>query len=138
MRPNEGRQAHSAADGLAASGAAGNRTIRIAEGDSGLRVVIDGSIIPTSPPVSYRTCVRREVPPRCTSSVVFLDKLFSASLVAPDRRGEGQNARYKSTAFVQICAASMKEGSRGPGVAVLGGEQHEWVQHGEVTCESHV
>lgn len=36
MRPNEGRQAHSAADGLAASGAAGNRTIRIAEGDSGL------------------------------------------------------------------------------------------------------
>ncbi|XP_051936853.1 (E2-independent) E3 ubiquitin-conjugating enzyme FATS-like [Hippocampus zosterae] len=132
MRPNEGRQAHSAADGLAASGAAGNRTI--AEGDSGLHVLIDGSIIPTSPPVPYRTCVRREVPPRCTSSVVFLDKLFSASLVAPDRSGAVQNARYKSTAFVQICSTSTKESSRVPGVAVLGDDDGKnWIQRGEVT-----
>ncbi|KAM9808636.1 uncharacterized protein LOC133158237 [Syngnathus typhle] len=121
MRPNKGRQAHSAADGLALS-AAKNRTAQIAKGDSGLCVVIDGSIIPTSPASSYRTCVRREVPPRWTSSVVFLDKLFSVSLVAPDKRGAGQNVLYKSSVFVRICSP---ESSGGVGEAVLVGEQHD-------------
>ncbi|XP_061546801.1 uncharacterized protein LOC133410076 [Phycodurus eques] len=127
MRPNEGRQAHSAADGLTLSGP-GNRTVQIAEGDVKSRFVIDVSIIQTSPPPSYRTCIRREVPPRCTSSIVFLDKLFSASLAAPDWRGAAQNVRYKSTLFVRLsllCASTTKEGSRGPKATVLGGEQHD-------------
>ncbi|XP_077437924.1 uncharacterized protein LOC144061394 [Vanacampus margaritifer] len=124
MRPNEGRQAHSAADGLALSGA-GNRTVQIATGDSEPRALIDGSIIPTSPTPSYRTCVRREVLPRCTSSVVLLDKIFSASLAAPDRRGAGQNAWFKSNIFVRLCSPATKEGSGGTRAAVLGGEQRD-------------
>ncbi|XP_077351415.1 uncharacterized protein LOC144001187 [Festucalex cinctus] len=124
MRPNEGRQAHSAADGLALSGA-GNRTVQTAAGDSEPLAVIDGSIIPTSPTPSYRTCVRQEVLPRCTSSVVLLDKIFSASLAAPDRRGVVQNAWFKSTVYVRLCSPVTKEGSGGPRAAVLGGEQHD-------------
>ncbi|XP_057704675.1 uncharacterized protein LOC130923179 [Corythoichthys intestinalis] len=134
MRRNEGRQAHSATDRLALSGP-GNTTVQTVEGKSGR--LIDGSIIQTSPqPPSFWTCVHREVPARCTSSLVFLDKLFSASLVAPDRTA-GINARYKSTLFIWLCSPNIKEASGRLRAVVLDREQHgnSWGQCGKAASE---
>ncbi|XP_061913774.1 uncharacterized protein LOC133656927 [Entelurus aequoreus] len=111
MRPNERRQAQSPADGLALSGP-GNGELQPAQctpvsGEKGrTHGVIDVSIIPESPPPSsYRTYIRREIPPRCISSVVFLDRLFLLSLVG------GRDEQHRSTLFVRLCASSTKPSS---------------------------
>ncbi|XP_061765961.1 uncharacterized protein LOC133558853 [Nerophis ophidion] len=115
MKPNERRQAQSPADGLARSGPGHGRIqpaqctpVSMEKGRT--HGVIDGSIIPESPPPStYRTYIRREIPPRCISCVVFLDRLFSLSLVAP--QGRGRDEQHRSTLFVRLCASSTRPSS---------------------------
>ena len=106
------RQASSPADRLVVrdagmrKGQLVQRRLGCAEGDS-KRDVLGGSLmnLSTSKP-SYRSCIHREVPLRSTSSVVFLDKSLSISLVELEGRGAGQPTLYRSTLSVRLGVTS--------------------------------
>ncbi|XP_023255068.1 uncharacterized protein LOC111649547 [Seriola lalandi dorsalis] len=104
VTPNEFRQAHSAADGLA-EGDPGKRNVQLSkhrlsytEGDR-KRDLIGGSVM-------YQSCIHHEVPLRSTSSVVFLDKSLSISLVELDGGRAGQPTLYRSTLSARLGVAS--------------------------------
>ncbi|XP_035028769.1 uncharacterized protein LOC118119163 [Hippoglossus stenolepis] len=112
VAPNDFRQASSPADRLVVRDA-GMRKVQLVqhrlgctEGDS-KRDVLGGSLmnLSTSKP-SYRSCIHREVPLRSTSSVVFLDKSLSISLVELEGRGAGQPTLYRSTLSVRLGVTS--------------------------------
>ncbi|KAG7228590.1 hypothetical protein INR49_013276 [Caranx melampygus] len=106
VTPNQPRQA---ADGLAA-GDPGKRKVQDAhcrpsytEGER-KREVIGGSLIN----LSYQSCIHREVPLRSTSSVVFLDKSLSISLMELEGGTVGQPALYRSTLSVRLGVANCR------------------------------
>ncbi|XP_019945511.2 uncharacterized protein [Paralichthys olivaceus] len=104
---NEFRQASSPADGLVVRDA-GMRKVQLVqhrlgctEGDS-KRDVLGGSLMNLSTQPSYRSYIHREVPLRSTSSVVFLDKSLSISLVELQGRRAGQPTLYRTTLSVRL------------------------------------
>ncbi|GAA6229666.1 uncharacterized protein LOC111649547 [Lates japonicus] len=137
VTPNKFRQAYSPADGLAVRDP-GKRKVQLVqrrlsytEGDR-KRDVIGGSLTNLSSQPSYRACIHREVPLMSASSVVFLDKSLSISLVELEGGRAGQTALYRSTLSVRLgvssgCrsstdnkSAKTNEGSRRPRAAMLG------------------
>lgn len=104
VTPNQLRQA---ADGRAA-GDPGKKKVQDAqcrpsytEGER-KRDVIGGSLMNSS----YQSCIHHEVPLRSTSSVVFLDKSLSISLMELEGGTVGQPALYRSTLSVRLGAAN--------------------------------
>ncbi|KAF3841976.1 hypothetical protein F7725_023927, partial [Dissostichus mawsoni] len=81
---------------------------------------------------SHRSCIHLDVPLRSISSVVFLDKFLSISLVELEGRRSGQPTQYRSSLSVRISvqscrrssadkkAAKINEGYGRPRTAMLG------------------
>lgn len=134
---NEFRQAYSPADGLAVRDR-GKRKVHLAqcrlsykEGDR-QQDLIGGSLMNLSSQPSYRSCIHLEVPLRSTSSVVFLDKSLSISLVELEGRRARQPSLHRSTLSVRVGVSSCfrsstnnkpaktNEGYRRPRAAMLG------------------
>uniref|UniRef100_A0A8D3BDS9 ALMS motif domain-containing protein n=1 Tax=Scophthalmus maximus TaxID=52904 RepID=A0A8D3BDS9_SCOMX len=111
VTPNEVRPSFSPADGFLVRDPARRNAqvvqhrLSYTEGDL-KRDVLGGSLMNLSSLPSYRSYIHREVPLRSTSSVVFLDKSLSISLVELEGRGAGQPALYRSTLSVRIGVAS--------------------------------
>lgn len=152
VTPNEFRHAYSPADGLAVRDP-GKRKVQLVqhrlsytEGDRMQKEVIGGSLMQMSPQPSYRSCIHHEVSLRSTSSVVFLDKSLSISLVELDGRGAGQPTLYKSTLSVRLgvssrCKSStdskpakIKEGYERPREALLGSNKRNGQESGLGHC----
>ncbi|XP_026165716.1 (E2-independent) E3 ubiquitin-conjugating enzyme FATS isoform X2 [Mastacembelus armatus] len=107
VTPNEFRQAYSPADGLELSNAGMRKVqpvqyrVSYTEGNRNQ----DALMNPSSQP-SYRSCIHREVSVRSNSSVVFLDKSLSISLVELEGRKAGQPSLYRSTMSVYFGVSS--------------------------------
>ncbi|XP_029926573.1 (E2-independent) E3 ubiquitin-conjugating enzyme FATS [Myripristis murdjan] len=80
------------------------------EGNSNQSLISD-SFLPLSSQPSYRSCVHLEVPLRSTSSVVFLDKSLSISLVDLSGRRAAQPTLYRSTLSVHLSVPSCHRSS---------------------------
>lgn len=130
--PNEFRQTYSPADRLAHPE---KRKVQgrlcLTEGDR--TDVMGGSLMNQSSQPSYQSCIHCEVPSlRFSSSVMFLDKSLSISLVDLERRRASQPTLYTSTFYfrfgVSSCCrfstdnkpAKKNGGYRRPRVAMLG------------------
>lgn len=136
VTPNGLRQAYSAADGLAVRDRGKRRAQRSDTEGGGKRDVIGGSLTNLSSQPSYRSCIHLEVPLRSKSSVVFLDKSLSISLVELEGRRAGQPTLYRSTLSIRLGAATRcrsstdnkpsktNEGCRRAGAATSGHNKH--------------
>lgn len=86
-----------------------------------------------SPQPSYRACIYCEVPLRFSTSVMFLDKSLSISLVDLERRRASPPTLYTSSFYFRLSSscgfstdnkpAQTNEGYRGPRVAMLGTDE---------------
>ncbi|KAM3606041.1 uncharacterized protein V6R79_009831 [Siganus canaliculatus] len=116
VAPNELRQVYSPDDGLAGRDGGKRifvqRELKCAEGDRE-QDVTGVSFMKVSSQPSYRSCVHYEVPLRSTSSVVFLDKSLSISLVELRGRRGGQPISYRSTLSVRLGISSRHRSSTG-------------------------
>ncbi|XP_028458499.1 uncharacterized protein LOC114571648 isoform X2 [Perca flavescens] len=111
VTPNEFRQAYSPADGLAMKDQ-GKRKVQLVqcrlsytESDR-KQEELGGTLTNLSSQPFFRSCVHLEVPLRSTSSVVFLDKSLSISLVELEERRAGQPILYRSTMSVRLGVSS--------------------------------
>ncbi|XP_035519573.1 uncharacterized protein LOC118329474 [Morone saxatilis] len=116
VMPNEVRQAYSSADGLAVRDRGKRKEQLVQRRLSYTEVdrkwdVIGGSLLNLSSQPSYRSCIHLEVPLRSTSSVVFLDKSLSISLVELEGRSAGQPTSYRSTLSVRLGVLSCRRSS---------------------------
>ncbi|CAB1417585.1 unnamed protein product [Pleuronectes platessa] len=151
VAPNDFRQASSPADSSVVRDA-GMRKVQLvqhrlgcAEGNS-KRDVLGGSLMNLSTQPSYRSCIHREVPLRSTSSVVFLDKSLSISLVELEGRGAGQPALYRSTLSVRLgvtsCCGSKPAKTNGvyrrPRATTTRGNKHNGQEMGSGHCSGPV
>uniref|UniRef100_A0A667XNG4 Uncharacterized protein n=1 Tax=Myripristis murdjan TaxID=586833 RepID=A0A667XNG4_9TELE len=116
VRTNELRQSYPTADGFAMR-EPGKRKVQplqhrhsYTEGNSNQSLISD-SFLPLSSQPSYRSCVHLEVPLRSTSSVVFLDKSLSISLVDLSGRRAAQPTLYRSTLSVHLSVPSCHRSS---------------------------
>ncbi len=140
VTPNGFRQAFSPADGLAVRDGGPRvklvqRTLSYTESNRA-KDVMNGTIINLSSTPSYRSCIHHEVPLRSTSSVVFLDKSLSISLVDLEERRAGQPTLHRSTLSVRLGISSCRrssvdnkpaktnEGCNRPRSAMLGRNKH--------------
>ncbi|XP_063731322.1 uncharacterized protein LOC134858993 isoform X2 [Eleginops maclovinus] len=112
VTPNEFRQAYSHTDGLAIRDQ-GKRKVQLVrrlsyiESDS-KQDEIGGLLMSAQP---HRSCIHLEVPLRSISSVVFLDKSLSISLVELEGRRSGQPTQYRSSLSVRISVQSCRRSS---------------------------
>ncbi|XP_045927139.1 uncharacterized protein LOC123984340 isoform X2 [Micropterus dolomieu] len=114
VTPNVFRQDFSPADGLAVR-ERGKRKVQqcrwsFTEGDR-KQDIIGGSLMNLSSQPYYQSCFHLEVPLRTTSSVVFLDKSLSISLMKLEGRGAGQPTLYRSTLSVRLGVSSCRRSS---------------------------
>ncbi|XP_034754789.1 uncharacterized protein LOC117960754 [Etheostoma cragini] len=153
VTPNEFRQAYSAADGLAMKDQ-GKRKIqlvqcRLSHTESGKKQEELGDTLTNlSSQPFFRSCIHLEVPLTSTSSVVFLDKSLSISLVDLEGRRAGQPILYRSTVSVRLgvsyCCrsatdnkpAKSNEGCVRPRASMLGRKKHNGRKSGLGHCRS--
>ncbi|XP_071336450.1 (E2-independent) E3 ubiquitin-conjugating enzyme FATS-like [Trachinotus anak] len=111
VTPNGFRQAYSPTDGLVV-GDPGKRKVQLVQRrldytvGNRKRDMIGGSLLNLSSQPSYQSCIHHEVPLRSTSSVVFLDKSLSISLMELEGGTAGQPTLYRSTLSVRLGVAS--------------------------------
>ncbi|XP_070696540.1 (E2-independent) E3 ubiquitin-conjugating enzyme FATS [Pempheris klunzingeri] len=116
VTPKQFRQAYSPADGLAGRDGVKSKVqlaqqrVSYTEGDR-RRGVSGGSLMNPSSQPSYRSCIHLEVPLRSASSVVFLNKSLSFSLVELEGRRAGQPTLYRSTLSVRLGVSSCHRSS---------------------------
>ncbi|KAL7384090.1 hypothetical protein ABVT39_023947 [Epinephelus coioides] len=151
LKPNEFRQAYSPADGLAVRDQ-GKRKVQLVQRrlnctESNRKLDrIGGSLMNLSSQPSYRSCIHLEVPLRSTSSVLFLDKSLSISLVELEERRAGQPPLYRSTLSVRLGVSSclrsstdnkpskINEGYGRPRAAMLGPNKRSGRESGSDQC----
>uniref|UniRef100_A0A3P8SE09 Centrosomal protein C10orf90 N-terminal domain-containing protein n=1 Tax=Amphiprion percula TaxID=161767 RepID=A0A3P8SE09_AMPPE len=117
LKPNEFRQAYSPADGLAVRDP-GKRKVQLVQcrvscTEEGRKQEAKGGSVMNlfSSQPSYRSCIHHEVPLRCSSSVVFLDKSLCISLDELEGRRAGQPTLYRSALSVRLSASSCRRSS---------------------------
>lgn len=151
VMPNEFRHAYSPSDVLAVRDP-GKRKVQLVQDrltyteEERKQNVIGGSLMQMSPQPSYRSCIHHEVPLRSISSVMFLDKSLSISLVELDGRAAGQPTLYKSTLSVRLGASSSTdskpakttEGYGRPRLTVLSNNKRNGRESGLGHCKSPV
>nr|XP_033468464.1 uncharacterized protein LOC117247917 [Epinephelus lanceolatus] len=151
LKPNEFRQAYSPADGLAVRDQGKTkvqlvqRRLNCTESNRKLDR-IGGSLMNLSSQPSYRSCIHLEVPLRSTSSVLFLDKSLSISLVELEERRAGRPPLYRSTLSVRLGVSSclrsstdnkpskINEGYGRPRAAMLGRNKRNGRESGSDQC----
>ncbi|XP_039639075.1 uncharacterized protein LOC120547621 [Perca fluviatilis] len=153
VTPNEFRQAYSPADGLAMKDQ-GKRKVQLVqcrlsytESDR-KQEELGGTLTNLSSQPFFRSCVHVELPLRSTSSVVFLDKSLSISLVELEERRAGQPILYRSTVSVRLgvssCCRSSTDnkpaksnsGYMSPRAAMLGQNKRNGRESGLGHCRS--
>lgn len=153
VRLNEFRQAYSPADALAMKDQ-GKRKVQLVqcrlsytESDR-KQEELGGTLTNLSSQPFFRSCVHLEVPLRSTSSVVFLDKSLSISLVELEGRRADQPILYRSTVSVRLgvsscCRSSTEnkpaksnEGYARPRVAMLGRNKRNGRESGLGHCRT--
>uniref|UniRef100_A0A3Q1GVU8 Uncharacterized LOC110953637 n=1 Tax=Acanthochromis polyacanthus TaxID=80966 RepID=A0A3Q1GVU8_9TELE len=117
LKPNEFRQAYSPADGLAVRDPGKRKAhlvqCRVSCTDEDRKQEVKGGSVMNlfSSQPSYRSCIHHEVPLRCSSSVVFLDKSLCISLDELEGRRAGQPTLYRSALSVRLSASSCRRSS---------------------------
>ncbi|KAK5908633.1 hypothetical protein CgunFtcFv8_016671 [Champsocephalus gunnari] len=110
--PNEFGQAFSHADGLAVRDQ-GKRKVqlvcRVSYTESDRKQDEIGGLLMSAH--SHRSCLHLDVPLRSISSVVFLDKSLSISLMELEGRRSGQPTQYRSSLSVRISVQSCRRSS---------------------------